>query len=112
MLEVVHSNKPRFKRRKFLPVYRLNKPHRIVKSNTIYRWIKTNLDRASINTNIYTAHSTRSASTSKASSKCIDFDIIRKSASWSLKSQVFAKFYNKKIETNNSEFALAVLGNN
>ena len=90
----------------------LKNPHKVVKSNTISRWIKTTLSKAGINTSVYTAHSTRSASTSKASSKGIDFDIIRKSASWSLKSQVFAKFYNRKIETNNSEFALAVLRNN
>ena len=90
----------------------LKRPHNIVKANTISRWIKTTLDRAGINTSTYTAHSTRSASTSKASSKGIDFDIIRRSASWSSRSQIFAKFYNRKIETNNAEFALAVLRKN
>ena len=42
------------------------KPFKAVTSATIGRWIKTVLTQAGIDTNVFTAHSTRSASTSKA----------------------------------------------
>lgn len=44
------------------------KPYRAVTPSTIGRWIKSILGQARINTELFTAHSTRSASTSKAAS--------------------------------------------
>ena len=46
----------------------------------------------------YTAHSTRHASTSKALSKGLDLNTIKKAAGWSKSSKIFARFYNRLIE--------------
>ena len=44
--------------------------------------IKTVLEEASINTNIYTSHSTRVASTTNAYSKNVSLDALMKAAEW------------------------------
>lgn len=72
------------------------KPHKSVSSNTIARWIKTVMCRAGINTEIFTAHSVRSASTSKAKLNCVPISDILSKAGWSNMS-TFAKFYDKNI---------------
>lgn len=68
------------------------------KKNTISRWIKTFLHRSGIDTNIYGAHSVRSASTSKAKLKAVPIEDIMKKAGWS-NEKTFSKFYDKKIIT-------------
>lgn len=56
----------------------------------------------------YTPHSTRHAATSTALAKGIDLNIIKSTAGWSKESQVFARFYNRPIESDRSSFAAAV----
>ena len=82
----------------------IKKPHSAVGSQTISRWIKNVLHKAGINTEIFSSHSTRHASTSAAHSKGLDWETIRKTAGWSKESTVFAKFYNKPIENESNNF--------
>ena len=73
------------------------KPFEAVSKDTISRWIKTMLADSGVNTDIFSAHSTRAASTSKAhSSQFIPIDTILAAAGW-VKAETFAKFYNKRL---------------
>ena len=85
----------------------LTRPHKPVTSQTISRWLKRVLKDGGIDVQIFTAHSTRHASTSTAFSKGIDIETIRKTAGWSENSQVFGRFYNRQI-LNSNAFAHAV----
>jgi integrase len=80
------------------------KPHRSASSQSLGRWIKQTLTDSGIDTSIFTAHSTRHASTSAASRAGLSVDAIRKSAGWTERSAVFANFYNRPII--NSEISL------
>ena len=75
------------------------KPYGPVHVDTVSRWIKTTLTKAGVNTDVFSAHSTRSASTSAAASKQIPLDIIMKSAGWH-SDKTFQKFYNLPVDTN------------
>ena len=55
-------------------------------SATIGRWIKTVLTQAGIDTNVFTTHSTQSASTSKATAAAVPVDVILATAGWSTES--------------------------
>ena len=57
-------------------------------------WIEDNIKVAGIDTGQFTAHSTRSASTSHALSKGVPFNDILKVANWSSKG-TFEKFYHR-----------------
>ena len=72
------------------------KPHRPVSTDTIARWIKLVLTEAGIDTTVFSAHSTRAASTSAAHSKGISIDKILATAGWSTES-TFCRFYRKPI---------------
>ena len=90
----------------------LKKPHKSVTSQTISRWIRMTLGECGIDSTIFTAHSTRHASTSKAHSLRVSLDLIRKTAGLSGSSQVFGKFYNKYVcETDNTSFARSIMSN-
>ena len=67
-----------------------HRPQKPVKSCSIARWIKTILMRAGINTNVFKSHSTRSASTSKASG--VPLEEVLRMADWSGTS-AFIRFY-------------------
>ena len=73
------------------------KPHKPVSASTVGRWIKETLKAAGINTATYKAHSTRSASTSKAALAGIPTDAILKFADWS-NAQTFRRFYQRNPE--------------
>ena len=73
------------------------KPHKEVSKSTISRWIKTVMALSGIDTAVFTAHSTRSASVSKAQSKDLPLDIILQTAGWS-NARTFQKFYNKSVD--------------
>ena len=73
------------------------KPHIAVSSDTIARWIKTILKEAGINTQVFTAHSTRSASTSKAHSQGATLEEILARGSWSSKSSTWQRHYRKDV---------------
>lgn len=58
------------------------KPHKKASTQTISRWIKATLGEAGVDTSIFSAHSTRHASTSAAKRCGISIDSIRKTAGW------------------------------
>ena len=78
-----------------------SKPHKSVSTDTISRWLKTTLHEAGIDTSKYSAHSTRSASTSAAKMNSVSVDTIMKSAGWTQES-TFAKYYHKPVVPQNN----------
>jgi site-specific recombinase XerD len=84
------------------------KPHHAVTSQTIARWIKTILKKAGIDTNIFGAHSTRSADTCAASSTGLSLTTIMNAAGWS-NAGTFQKFCNRPVPSEN--LGLSVLSN-
>lgn len=75
----------------------IKRPHKKASSQTIARWIKQTLAESGVDVTIFSAHSTRHASTSAAASAGVSVDTIRKTAGWSSSSLAFAKFYNRPI---------------
>lgn len=84
------------------------KPHKSVTSQTISRWLVEVLKLAGIDTDVYSAHSFRHASCSKAAKNGVAVDSILKCVGWSKNSQVFANYYNRPVD-NNFVFANSVL---
>ena len=76
------------------------KPFKAVTSATNGRWIKTVLTQAGIDTNVFTAHSTRSASTSNAAAAAVPVDVILATAGWSTES-TFRRFYKRPVALTN-----------
>ena len=70
--------------------------HSPVKTCTLLRWICQVLEYAGINTKMFTSHSVRAASTSKAKTLGISLSQILKKGQWS-KESTWQKFYNKEI---------------
>lgn len=87
----------------------VNKPHNAAKTDSISRWIRATLVECGISAD-FTAYSTRHASSSAALKKGASLEMIKKAACWSDKSQVFAKFYNKRIRSEQDSFAHVVFG--
>lgn len=73
------------------------KPFHNASASTISRWIKQILSDSGVDTNVYSAHSTRHASTSAAKRKGVSIEIIKQTAGWSGNSLTFARFYNRPI---------------
>lgn len=85
------------------------KPIHNASTATISRWIRNVLTESGIDTGVFTAHSTRHASTSAASRKGVPVDIIKRTAGWSGNSLTFAKFYNCPITVDDDNaFAEAI----
>lgn len=74
-------------------------PHRPVKSATLARYVKTFLGWAGIDITVFTAHSTRAASSSKANNLGLSLKDIAKAGGWKRPS-TFQKFYNFPIRKN------------
>ena len=72
------------------------KPHGKISKQTVARWIKNVLKQAGLPT-VYTAHSTRAATTSNAYDKGVPLQNIIKAAGWS-NARTFATYYKRKIE--------------
>ena len=85
------------------------KPYKKVTPQTLSRWVKEILGDSGIDTNIFTAHSTRHASTSAAKRKGIDIDTVRKTAGWTERSNTFAKFYNLRLTIPQDAFGRAII---
>lgn len=85
------------------------KPHAKISSQRLSHWIKDTLQSSGIDTSIFSAHSTRHASTSRANRVGVNLDVIRKTAGWSQNSYVFARFYNKEIVHDTHQFARSIL---
>jgi len=85
------------------------KPHKAVKSCTISKWIVGMLGLSGIDTSTFKAHSTRAASTSKASDLGVPLSEIVKRGRWT-NSSTFEKFYKKPSnKTGDFNFESAVL---
>ena len=82
------------------------KPYRAVTSSTVGRWIKTMLGQAGVDTEQFSSHSIRCASTSKAIAS-VSTDVILATAGWTEES-TFRKFYNKPVAVAN-QVRLSVL---
>ena len=72
------------------------KPHDDVSTDTVARWIRTVMTLAGVDTNVFKAHSVRSASVSKAKSCNIPIDDILHQAGWS-KKETFKTYYDKPV---------------
>ena len=75
------------------------KPHKAVTSQTMSKWVVSVLRQCNINSH-YSAHSTRGASSTKASLHT-DINVVLKMAGWS-SSRNFAQFYKKPIVDSSS----------
>ena len=73
------------------------RPHGPVSRDTLARWTVQTLKRAGINTDTYSAHSTRGAAASGAKALGVSVKAILKHAGWKTE-RAFAKHYNKRIE--------------
>lgn len=80
------------------------KPYGAVSPDTVSRWIKVILEKAGIQG--FSAHSTRSASTSKAAVAGVRVEEILKAANWSRGGSTFARFYQKAVATNEVQNAV------
>ena len=86
-----------------------NKPYQAVSEDTIRRWIKQVLSNSGIDTNVFSAYSTRSASVSAANSKGVPLDKILSAGGWSHAS-TFSKYYNKPIvDTHGCDYGSSLL---
>lgn len=87
-------------------------PHNEITSSTLARWIKFVLRESGVNTNIFQAHSSRSASTSKVSSNLalngLSVKDILNKGNWSRES-TWQKFYNRSLGDTSPSFVEAVL---
>lgn len=88
------------------------KPYKAVSKDTISRWLKNVLTQSGINVELFTAHSFRMASTSKAASAGVGMHSILQTANWSSATN-FEKFYHREVTDtpNKIKFAQAVLNN-
>ncbi|KYN15066.1 hypothetical protein ALC57_12608 [Trachymyrmex cornetzi] len=75
---------------------------------TVSRWIRRSLEECGVQSEYFSAHSTRHASTSFAAKNGVSIDLIKRAAGWSGESRVFAKFYNRPI-INPDDFSRSVL---
>ena len=88
----------------------LQKPHKEVGSQTLSRWLKATLRFSGVRIDIFSGHSTRAASSSKAKFAGLLVDSILECVGWS-NEQTFARYYNKEIVDINA-FANAVFASN
>lgn len=72
-------------------------PHRAATTQTLSRWIKQTLRESGVDVDVFSAHSTRHASTSTARAAGVSTETIRKAAGWTSRSQTFARFYDRLI---------------
>ena len=71
-------------------------PHKAVTSTTIAKWVVNVLKKAGVNVSVFSAHSTRSTASSKASDEGLNLAEILKAAGWS-NAKKFAMFYKRTI---------------
>lgn len=83
------------------------KPHHPASTQSLSRWIKDILKDSGIDVSIFSAHSTRHATTSRAWAYGVTIDQIREAAGWSDRSNTFGKFYNRKIITTDEQVSVA-----
>lgn len=81
-------------------------PHNPIKSCTVANWLKRIMQAAGLDTEMFKAHSTRAASTSKAKMEGLSVTDILQQANWS-RAGTFTRFYCRETKDNN--FANKVL---
>ena len=74
-------------------------PHGAVKSATLARYVKSFLGEAGVDLTVFTAHSMRSASTSKANNMGLSLKDINKAAGWR-NTSTFRRFYKFPVKQN------------
>ena len=72
------------------------KPYKPVSRDNILRWTKATLKTCGIDTTIFSSHSTRAASSSKACAKAVPIHEIMVKAGWR-SSQTFYRHYFKPV---------------
>jgi integrase len=73
------------------------KPHNPISKDSVSRWVKVVLERSGIDTVIFKAHSTRSASTSRAKESGVPLQTILDTAGWA-GARTFHRFYQRQLE--------------
>ena len=73
------------------------KPHKPVTEDTLARWVKCTLQGSGVNTALFSAHSTRGASTSAAARQGAPLELILKAANWT-HAATFWKFYKREVD--------------
>lgn len=73
------------------------RPHKPVVGSTIASWIKRQLHEGGVDTQTFSAHSTRGAASSRAAARGVPIQAILKAANWSSES-TFAKFYRRELD--------------
>lgn len=89
----------------------IRKPYHPASSQTLGRWIKQIIATSGIDTTVFSAHSTRHATTSAAQRAGVSLDVIRKTAGWSDQSATFANFYNRPLINDGSNFVNVLFNN-
>jgi hypothetical protein len=87
------------------------KPHSPVTTDTIARWLKMALRNSGIDTEVFAAHSTRSASSSAAAAHGCTINDIMNHVGWS-NAKTFATYYNKECVKTEQTFSDKVLQSN
>lgn len=85
-------------------------PFQEVSRDSISRWTKHALGLSGVDTTRFKPHSTRGASTSKASSLGIDLNLLLRQASWR-NADTFGRYYNKVIERADETLAHKIIAN-
>jgi integrase len=83
-------------------------PHKPVSRETISRWICKVLVASGVDTDVFSAHSTRSAAVTAAKQASVPINTILSAAGWQ-SSSTFARFYDKPI--NKENFGARILRN-
>lgn len=81
------------------------RPHKPVTNSTVARWIRSTLQSAGIDVSVFSAHSSRTASTSYSANAQLPLADILKAGGWS-NARTFAEHYNKPISSNLGETLL------
>ena len=94
-IDVTSSKRNNSSSRNFLFISYI-KPHKAVKTSSISRWLKKVLRLSGMDTSQFSAHSTRSASSTLAANCGVSISDTMKVADWS-KAGTFKKFYQRPI---------------
>ena len=82
-------------------------PHQKVKKSTVAGWVKATLGSARIDTNLFTANSTRAAPISRAKVKGLSLEDISKRGNWSNKS-TWQKHYHRFVSNESAQFQKSI----
>ena len=87
----------------------INSNVKAVEKQTLSNWVKHVLKSSGIDTTIFSSHSVRHASTSAANRSRLNVNVILQTAGWSENTATFARFYNRELIKDKSEFAMSIL---